>query len=268
MKICPYLGLKSDPTTALHFASVGNYCHHVNPIEVVKEGHQVAYCLAAEHVNCPVYQMPAGSRMPRKIRANAAARERKPLRIGTVPAVILLVVLLAGAFVLLQIYGPGGMFNPSASPQATQTTDAVVAADTVTPEPSKEAFRPFCQPPPSWKPYTVQTTDTFAGLALTYGRPMNQLMAANCRTDANDLLVGERIYLPELPTPTFTATSTVTPTRTKTPRILYTRPPNLLPTWTGTFEIVRWTPTFTPTNTPTDTPTPAPTAEPTLPPGP
>jgi len=43
----------------------------------------------------------------------------------------------------------------------------------------------------------------------------------------------------------------MTPTRTR-----YIVPPHLLPTWTGTYEIVRWTPT------PTDTPTPEPTATP------
>jgi hypothetical protein len=260
MRICPHLGLKSDPSTALHFASVGNYCHHVQPIEVVREPHQMAFCLVGEHVNCPVFQLAAGSRMPRKFRANAAAREKKKLQIATLPAVILLVLLVSAAFIFLQLTTPGGLFN-AGGPTLSSTPDgSLVAIPTQTARPTQDAFRPFCQPPLTWHPYIVAETDNFATLSLTYGRPMEQLMTANCRTSALDLTPGETIYLPDLPTATSTVTSTVTQTPTRTLRIIRTRPPNLLPTWTGTYVIIPFTDTPTPTNTPVPSNTPAPSA--------
>jgi hypothetical protein len=251
--ICPHLGLKSDPTTALHFASVGNYCHHATPPEVVKEAHQTAYCLTAEHVNCPVYKMAVVGRLPRKFRSKSAVREVKKLQLNTLPIVIGLVLLVVGAFVILQLNSPNGIFSTDPKPIATQTPNGAVIL-TQTPIPSQEAFRPFCQPPPSWHPYVVAPNDTFITLSITYGRPIEQLMTANCRATITDLTPGERIYMPDLPTATPTQTSTITPTPTATRRILRTRQPSLMPTWTGTYEIIPFTPT--PTNTPTSTNTP------------
>jgi len=261
--ICPHLGLKSDPTTALHFASVGNYCHHAKPPEVVKEAHQTAFCLVAEHTACPVYKMAAGSRLPRKYRANATAKERKKLQIGTLPIVLGAFLLVLGAFVILQLTSPNGIFNTTPAPSPTQRNTAVIL--TVTPLASAEAFQPFCQPPPSWNVYVVKSNDTFNTLSVTYARPAKQLMDANCRSSVTDLTSGERIYVPALPTETPTPTATVTKTPTPTTRIIRTRPPNLLPTWTGTYEIIPFTPTPTNTPTPTDTPVPTDTPLPTLP---
>src|SRR5512145_2764082 len=174
--ICPHLGLKSDPSTALHFASVGNYCHHASPPEVVKEAHQTAFCLVAEHTACPVYKMAAGSRLPRKYRANAAAKERKKLQIGTLPVVLGSVLLVLGAFVILQLNDPNGIFSRQPEPSATAGSGVVIF--TRTPMPSQDVFRPFCQPPPSWNPYKVGTDETFATLAVIYARPVDQLMEA------------------------------------------------------------------------------------------
>ena len=267
--ICPHLGLKSDPTTALHFASVGNYCHHAKPPEVVKEAHQTAYCLTAGHVNCPVYKMAAGSRLPRKYRANPG-REPIKLQIGTVPIVILLVLLVVGAFVYLQLNNPNGIFSSNPDPNPSLTPKSSVVIPTQTLLPSQEAFRPFCQPPPAWNPYLVGQNDTFATLSITYGRPVQQLMTANCRSSITDLTPGERIYMPELPTATPTPTATVTQTPTATRRIIRARTPtppsnppsDLLPTWTGTFTIIPYTPTPTNTPPPTNTPTPITTPAP------
>jgi hypothetical protein len=257
--ICPHLGLKSDPTTALHFASVGNYCHHANPPEVVKEAHQTAYCLVAEHTACPVYKMAAGSRLPRKFRANAAAKERKKIQIGTLPIVIGAVLLVLGAFVILQLNNPNGIFSTRIEPSPTVGSEVVIV--TRTPMPSQEAFQPFCQPPPSWNLYLVGRNDTFTTLSIKYARPAKELMDANCRSSVTDLTAGERIYMPALPTATPTPTATVTKTPTPTTRIIRTRPPDLLPTWTGTFEIIPFTPTPTNTPTPTDTPIPTETVD-------
>lgn len=271
--ICPHLGLKSDPSTALHFASMGNYCHHVNPPDVVRDSHQNEFCLTAEHVNCPVYKTAEVGRLPRKYRAGRSGAAKKKVRIGTVPIVIGLVLLVLAAFLVPELTGTGRSFSWVFG--GTSGDDF-----TPTPEPTKAAFptiaatsgglggmRPFCQPPPTWNPYVVTRVDTFEKLSITYARPVEELLKANCRTDVNDLQMGETIYLPELPTatPTNTATITSTPTR----RIYTYGPP--LPTWTGTYKIIRY-----PTNTPTPTPppptevpatqAPPPTQAPTVPP--
>jgi len=265
--ICPHLGLKSDSTTALHFASMGNYCYHVKPPEVPKEGHQNTYCLVAEHANCPIYLSAAVKRMPGKYRAKKSADpDRKKRRVGALPIVIGLVLLVLAVFLVPELTGPNGILESvfgGTERTATPTVEDIQAgfptsAGTATPG---QGMRPFCQPPPAWKPYIVSQTDTFEQLAITYARPVEELIKANCRKDASDLAAGERIYLPELPTPTPTVTPTVTPTNTRVRRT-YVKP---MPTWTGEYTIVPFTPTSTdtptppPTNTPVDTPTPKPT---------
>lgn len=258
-KLCPHLGLKSDPTTALHFASMGNYCHHVNPPEVVKDSHQNNFCLVAEHVNCPLYQSSVVGRMPRKYRAGKAAEPKKKSRVGTLPIVIGLVLLVLAAFLVPELIGPDGLLNRASggtdNPTSTPTPDPLqgVFPTSFGTSATKAGLRPFCQPPPSWNPYIVTRVDTFEKLSRTYARSVEELLDANCRSDVNDLAAGDRIYLPELPT----STSTLTPTVTVTPtRRIYTYVP-MLPTWTGEYTIIR---------RPTDTPTPIPPTNTPVPP--
>ncbi len=220
----------------------------------------MSFCLVGEHVNCPVFKMAAGSRMPRKFRADAARREKKKIKIGTLPVVIILVLLIGAAFAFLQFGTPNGLFNPGGPAQDGTSDGGAVARPGAIASATQNAFRPFCQPPLTWHPYTVAEGDDFTTLSQTYGRPAKELMTANCRASVSDLAPGETIYLPDLPTATPTLTPTVTVTPTNTPRIIRTRPPNLLPTWTGTFEIIPFTDTPTPTPTPIPTETPVPTA--------
>lgn len=220
----------------------------------------MSFCLVGEHVNCPVFKMAAGSRMPRKFRADAARREKKKIKIGTLPVVIILVLLIGAAFAFLQFGTPNGLFNPGGPAQDGTSDGGAVARPGAIASATQNAFRPFCQPPLTWHPYTVAEGDDFTTLSQTYGRPARELMTANCRASVSDLAPGETIYLPDLPTATPTLTPTVTVTPTNTPRIIRTRPPNLLPTWTGTFEIIPFTDTPTPTPTPIPTETPVPTA--------
>lgn len=273
---CPHLGLKSDPGTALHFPSMGNYCYHVNPPEVVKESHQKQYCLTAEYGQCPIYQSAVARRMPRKYAAGRAAMLGEKKRAPTALIVIGLVVLVLAAFLVPELTGQGSLLNrpggnlPAIQPTVTTTASATNTAGVFRPlaTATKSALRPFCQPPPSWHPHIVTETDTFASLSRTYARPVEELMQANCRTDENDLQAGERIFLPELPTSTPTVTPTVTPTPTRTVRHYV---PPLQPTWTGgPYIIITYTSTPTPQPTTTSPPLPPPpTSEsPTQPPAP
>lgn len=265
--ICPHLGLKSDPTTALHFASMGNYCYHVKPPEVPKDSHQNNYCLVAEHTQCPIFLAAEVKRMPHKYRAGKKGEPRKKRRIGTVPIAVGLLLLVLAVFLVPELGNLDSIIKlvfsekPATATPTLETLQALFPTSAGTPTPTK-GLRPFCQPPISWNPYIVKEGDTFEKLSVTYSRTVAELLRANCRSDASDLAVGERIYLPELPTPTPTDTPTVTPTKTRVRRT-YVAP---LPTWTGEYKVIPYTPTPTdtptPTPVPTDTPTPPPTPVP------
>lgn len=54
-------------------------------------------------------------------------------------------------------------------------------------------------PPPDWRPYTVQPEDTLFSLASRYGIPQETIILYNCLT-AEDLVAGAEIYLVEVQT--------------------------------------------------------------------
>src|SRR6266508_1495542 len=89
-KICPYLGLKDDPSTALDFPSQGNFCHHASPVAPVNGTYQQQYCLSAEHTACPLFKAAEPKRMPAAmlLKANSNALSRQRLRILSIPLLI------------------------------------------------------------------------------------------------------------------------------------------------------------------------------------
>jgi LysM repeat protein len=109
-----------------------------------------------------------------------------------------------------------------------------------------------CGPPPGWVFYTVQAGDTLYGISLIFGVTVRQLQDANCMGDSTLIRVGQRLYVPNVPTRTPVVTFTPVPTLTDTPI------PPPVDTLTPTIYVP---PTDTPTNPPqpTDTPTPTPT---------
>jgi hypothetical protein len=54
-QVCPFLGLKDDPATALSFPSSHNRCFHARPALPVKLEFQRAYCLEINHTSCEEY---------------------------------------------------------------------------------------------------------------------------------------------------------------------------------------------------------------------
>jgi len=112
-----------------------------------------------------------------------------------------------------------------------------------------------CGPPMGWVIYIVQSGDTLYRLSLAYGVTVAQLQVANCLGSSTLLHVGQRLYVPNVPTRTpvytFTLTPTITPTETPSPTL-----PSWTPTPTATSPVP---PSLTPTPTPTLTETPLPT---------
>ena len=102
-----------------------------------------------------------------------------------------------------------------------------------------------CGPYPGWVYYTVRVGDTLYSLSLYFGVTVEELQFANCLTDTV-IRVGQKLFVPNIPTPTYAILPTNPPTRTPTP----------IPTVTST----RLPP---PTATPTATRYPEPTDVPT-----
>ncbi len=99
--------------------------------------------------------------------------------------------------------------SPSPPPSATET--AVPRPPTTTPTPPASPtlpspLMPSCPRPPGWIVYTVQRSDTLAGLAWRAGITTYALMRANCLSMPT-IYPGQQIYLP----PTFYASPTPPP---------------------------------------------------------
>jgi len=106
-----------------------------------------------------------------------------------------------------------------------------------------------CTQPGGWLRYTVRLGDNLTRIAINYRISTPYLKQVNCLS-SDIIRPGMLIWVPNVPTSTFTATFTLLPTATQEP-----------PIWTPTFK-----PTFTVTSTPlpTDTDTPTPTSTPTV----
>jgi len=133
-----------------------------------------------------------------------------------------------------------------------------------------------CQRPAGWIEYTVKFGDNLTRIAINYRISVSYLKQVNCLTD-NTIRVGMKLWVPNVPTSTFTATSipTNTPTDspepptatpvppTEVPTIADTPTPTFTPTETPT-PTLTVPPPETPTDTPTDTPVPTETSTPTI----
>ncbi|MBT3315213.1 MAG: LysM peptidoglycan-binding domain-containing protein [Anaerolineae bacterium] len=126
----------------------------------------------------------------------------------------------------------------------------VPSAPTLTPIP--------CGPPSGWIFYTVKTGDNLYRISLAYRVSVAQLQSANCLGYSTQIKVGEKLYVPNVPTSTPATTNTATQTATQ----LATTIPTITATATS---MPSETPTATesvaaPTETPTATNTESPTA--------
>jgi len=218
--ICPYIGLKDDPTTSLHFPSQGNFCHHAKPISGIKAAHQENYCLTASHVRCPVYQAAVPIRFPAAI-ASPGSRDivstRRLIILAGIP--ILLAGAAATSFALNVIASrlsaePGFIPNTGGESAAAQPwslfteTRPPFLSVTSTPEEPGVSNCPF---PQGWAPYIVSPTDSLYRLSIIYGVSVEQLQQVNCMGESTAILPGQVIYIPLLNTNTPTSIPTNPP---------------------------------------------------------
>ena len=120
-----------------------------------------------------------------------------------------------------------------------------------------------CGSPTGWVFYTVKTGDTLYRISLAYRTSVLQLQSANCLGYSTQIKVGQRLYVPNVPTSTPATTNTPTSTAIQTAtQTIFTATPTVTTTATS---IASETPTATasvaaPTETPTATNTKTPTS--------
>ncbi|HZW03443.1 MAG TPA: LysM domain-containing protein, partial [Anaerolineaceae bacterium] len=293
-KICPYLGLKDDADTALHYPAAGNHCHHARPLQPVDPEHQRAFCLSGEQARCLVYQRAALAPLP------AGVRARQPLKLpgGRVWAAALVAAALLAGWLglggvdgLLGLLGGSGAIPVTGGSGVERTPFRPGAAYTRTPEategvllafsPSPNPTRASCPPPVGWGSYLVNPTDSLLRLSVLYNLPLEDLLAANCLAADAVVQPGEVLYVPLLATPTASPSPTVTvfvpppapvvivqpsATQPPPPEPPQPEPTQAPPTATATnAPPTQAPPTVAPTDPPTPTEPPPPTQAPTEP---
>jgi len=67
-KICPYLGMKNDPTTPVGYPSTWNVCFRSKNQEIPKLKYQQSTCLSENFVNCSLYLSEDKISLPKSIR--------------------------------------------------------------------------------------------------------------------------------------------------------------------------------------------------------
>jgi hypothetical protein len=83
----------------------------------------------------------------------------------------------------------------------TQFVIYITATPFATPIPQSNLATPFgCVPYTTWPVYTVVAGDTLGQIAQRTGATLQQLTTANCLASAELIYVGQRLYVPRLPT--------------------------------------------------------------------
>lgn len=91
----------------------------------------------------------------------------------------------------------GVMVIVSSTPlSATQTRVPPDPQRTVTITPTADAQNPDCPPPAGWQPYTVRSGDFLSIIARNFGSTTREIIAANCLTNPDNILVGQTLYVP------------------------------------------------------------------------
>lgn len=62
-----------------------------------------------------------------------------------------------------------------------------------------EGINPNCPAPPGWVAYTVEPGDSMSLLAAQASIAIDDLMVANCLADADQIFVGQVLFLPTAP---------------------------------------------------------------------
>lgn len=226
---CPHLGLRDDPATVMEFASSSNACNHAVPAAVVRLGHQVEFCLNANHTLCPVYQQAIAGPLPPSValrKEPAISQRTRWIAGGALAALLviaaLLVVVLGGGSADGAVNAAAATSRPTRTPTEVLPTSGLLFNFSSTPEETVSS----CRPPAGWVSYSAKPTDSLLRLSLVYNVSVEELQQANCLGASNIIRPGQVVYVPSVPTATPTLKPTLTPTRYIAPQYTATKKPS------------------------------------------
>jgi len=104
--ICPYLGMKDDPTTPVGYPSTYNVCHHTKRHEIPNLNYQRSTCLKARFRKCPIYNLVDEKWMPKSIRYRSNKLFNFSRKIKIILLIILLLIGIGLIFVFYHHWAP------------------------------------------------------------------------------------------------------------------------------------------------------------------
>ena len=118
-QVCPFLGLRGDPATALSFPSINNRCFHARPAIPVKLEFQRTDCLTIYHTHCEEYNREPNTPLPAELRYMGSPGLKK--KFGKSSVWIFTLVFVIIVLIAWQVSSRGllGFGNPGQSPGET-----------------------------------------------------------------------------------------------------------------------------------------------------
>jgi hypothetical protein len=141
-RICPYLGQRSDPGTALSYPTELNRCYHAKPVAAIHLDHQEEFCLTSGYPNCKEFAKDPDAALPAALYGSSESQLRK--RHGNKKWLWGIILLALGIIVawLFITQGKGfGLFTgaPTGITETTATSTVIpspVPSPTPTPSPA------------------------------------------------------------------------------------------------------------------------------------
>jgi LysM repeat protein len=215
--ICPYLGQRTDPATALSYPSVLNRCYHSKVVATIHHEHQEQYCLTSGYPNCHEYTKDPDAALPGVHPSSSGDRSQKqpgnrkwiPGMIVLGIVVITLGIIIAWLFITRGQTINGSLLNPALnatfiepSTQFTPTSRSPMATPSRLPTFTTTAtLRPlFGLETPlgidqKFEVHPVQTGESLELIASKHGTSVEALRAVNYRLPS-PLLTDWKIVVP------------------------------------------------------------------------
>jgi hypothetical protein len=211
-RICPYLGQRTDPETALSYPSDLNCCTHAKPAAAVEFDHQEEYCLTDKYSRCEEYTSEPDSSLPAGLHSfsrRVSGNGRKGSRV-LVLALVILVIVTAG-WMITRGGGFGQVLGfPTLTLEFTPTGTEIPTTPTPTDTPTP-IFTPTLEKTATIRPilgletltgldhkfliHQIQEGDSLDRIASRYGTTVDAVMNINYRIPS-PLVQGWSVIVP------------------------------------------------------------------------
>jgi len=211
-RICPYLGQRSDPGTALSYPSVLNRCYHAKSVAPIDLGHQEEFCLTTGYPNCKEVAKEPDAALPGALHGSSGSRSRK--RRGNKKWLLVIVLVGLGIIVAWQFITRGEGFGqyfggPTGSTESTETSTELTStllSPTTTPTTAPTLVGTATSRPPlgleiplgidhKFLIHQIQAGDSLDLIAGRHGTTVEALRACNYRLPS-PLVPGWAIVVP------------------------------------------------------------------------